>query len=444
MEYTEEKETDIELRSEDFQEVLGEVPPWILRWGITTIAAVIVVLLIGSSIFKYPDIISSTMTLTGTTPTANVVAKASGKLKMLCVNDEDFVGTGQVLAVIDNPAKAEDVLDLKKYLTDIQHSFENIDTLPPKHLELGTIQDLYSSFYLTLTDYFKFKQQDYYPKKIEFTKDKLHLNEVYYDNQLKQKEIIEEQTELVEKQYERDSLLYKEGVLSSEDLESSEISYLQSRLSLENMYSNLENIQITIVQLRESLLDAENQYIDKKSTLETQMNNSVNQLFSAIQIWEQTYVLKAPVDGKITFTNYWAENQDIMASEEVFSIVPNDQGDIIGKALLPIARSGKVEKGQKVNIRFQNFPENEYGVVKGIVDNISRVPVNTVNPSLGINEPVYIVSIELPDGLTTTYRKELPFLPKMQAQADIITEDITLLERLFMPFKKIWKEGFEQ
>ena len=438
------KETDIELRSEDFQEILGEVPPWILRWGITTIAAVIVVLLIGSSIFKYPDTISSTMTLTGTTPTANVVAKASGKLKMLCVNDEDFVGTGQVLAVIDNPAKAEDVLDLKKYLTDIQHSLENIDTLPTRQLELGTIQDLYSSFYLTLTDYLKFKQLYYYPKKIEFTKDKLHRNEVYYDNQLKQKEIIEEQAELVKKQYERDSSLYKEGVLSAEELENSKTGYLQSRLSLENMYSNLENIQITLVQLRESLLDAENQYIDKKSTLETQMNNLVNQLFSAIQIWEQTYVLKAPVDGKITFTNYWAENQDIMASEDVFSIVPNAQGEIIGKALLPIARSGKVEKGQKVNIRFQNFPENEYGVVKGIVDNISRVPVNTVNPSLGINEPVYIVSIELPDGLTTTYRKELPFLPKMQAQADIITEDITLLERLFMPFKKIWKEGFEQ
>ena len=32
--------SDIELRSEEFQEVLGSVPHWILRWGITVLAAV--------------------------------------------------------------------------------------------------------------------------------------------------------------------------------------------------------------------------------------------------------------------------------------------------------------------------------------------------------------------------------------------------------------------
>ena len=47
--------SDIELRSGEFQEVLGEVPSWILRWGITTIASVIGILLIGSAVFKYPD-----------------------------------------------------------------------------------------------------------------------------------------------------------------------------------------------------------------------------------------------------------------------------------------------------------------------------------------------------------------------------------------------------
>ena len=48
------KEEDIiELRSEEFQEVLSGIPPWILRWGITTVAIIVVILLIGSSIFKY-------------------------------------------------------------------------------------------------------------------------------------------------------------------------------------------------------------------------------------------------------------------------------------------------------------------------------------------------------------------------------------------------------
>ena len=49
------EEDKIELRSEEFQEVLGSVPPWILRWGITVLAIVVVILLIGSAIVKYPD-----------------------------------------------------------------------------------------------------------------------------------------------------------------------------------------------------------------------------------------------------------------------------------------------------------------------------------------------------------------------------------------------------
>ena len=31
----------------------------------------------------------------------------------------------------------------------------------------------------------------------------------------------------------------------------------------------------------------------------------------------------------------------------------------------------------------------------------------------------------------------------MEAQADIITDDLRLIERFFMPLKKIFKEGFE-
>ena len=58
MKEAEKKKVDeIELRSEDFQEVLSDMPPWILRWGITTVATIVVILIIGSSIFKYPDTI---------------------------------------------------------------------------------------------------------------------------------------------------------------------------------------------------------------------------------------------------------------------------------------------------------------------------------------------------------------------------------------------------
>jgi len=122
-------EDKIELRSEEFQEVLGSVPPWILRWGITVLAIVIVILLIYSAIVKYPDVIPSQIVLTGSTPPATIVAHASGKIKELYAKDNQEVKTGDYLAVIDNPAKTSDILYLKNYLSNVQISNSQLLTL---------------------------------------------------------------------------------------------------------------------------------------------------------------------------------------------------------------------------------------------------------------------------------------------------------------------------
>ena len=42
---------EIELRSEEVQEVMGQIPAWIVRWGITILFIVVLVLLVGSYFF---------------------------------------------------------------------------------------------------------------------------------------------------------------------------------------------------------------------------------------------------------------------------------------------------------------------------------------------------------------------------------------------------------
>ena len=53
----------------------------------------------------------------------------------------------------------------------------------------------------------------------------------------------------------------------------------------------------------------------------------------------------------------------------------------------------------------------------------------------------YAVEISLSDKLITTYKKELPYLPNMQGQADIITDDLSLLERFVLPIKRVLTES---
>ncbi|WP_287682950.1 HlyD family efflux transporter periplasmic adaptor subunit [Bacteroides sp.] len=430
------KRPNIELRSEEFDEVLSGIPPWILRWGITIIACVVLILLIGSAVFKYPDIISSSVSLTGTTPVAGVVARSSGKLQELYVQNNQQVEAKAFLAVIENPAKTEDVIQLKEILRKLDSGLDTIALVPSQLLQLGSLQPLYSSFSLTMSEYRQFKELAYHLKKISLMKGRIAQNEVYYTNMMRQKEISEAQIKLAHQQYTRDSLLEAKILISKEELERSHSQYLQSSLSAENMDRSLENLQIQLAQMYESLYDTEYQYQEKKNTLETQLRSLINLLKTEVNTWEMNYVLTTPIEGVITFTQYWTKNQNVAAGNVVFNIVPDNQGEIIGKAMLPTERSGKVKVGQKVNIRFNNYPDNEYGIVKGVVKNISLIPA-----SQGQGTKSYIVDIELPNGLKTTYNKTLPFLPEAEGQADIITDDITLLERFLLPLRKVITES---
>lgn len=433
--------TDIEmadLRSEEFQEVLGAVPPRILRWGIGTVAAVVVLLIAGSALFRYPDVVTATVTLTGSRPAATVVAHATGKLQHIYVADNQTVHTGDYLALIENEARAEDVRYLRRFLEE--HSCGDGDSLrlPRRDLTLGTMQSLYASYYTALAAYRQFVRLDYYRRKAGMMGERIRQTEDYTRHMERQKALTGEQLGISRKQYARDSLLHAQELLSDAELENTYNTYLQARLAYENIVSGMESQRIQIAQLYETLYDTEYQYEELKGEQERQLQSLAMQLQTGIRDWELAYVLKTPVDGKVTFTRFWVENQNITTGEEAFSVVPEDNGELFAKAMLPTDGAGKVAAGQRVHIRFSNYPDTEFGVVEGTVRNISLVPLRVEDVSH------YVVEIELPDGLKTTYGKELPFVPEMEGQADIVTEDRSLLERFLLPIKKVWTEHVER
>ena len=428
------EEDNIELQSEEFQEVLGDTPSWILRWGIILLAVIVLILLAGSAVFKYPDVIPAQIVLTGTTPPASIVSRSSGKLNEMFVSDNQIVKEGDYLAVIDNPAQIDDILYLKNYINRLNLKIDSFQ-LPNEKLILGNLQTIYSTFYTTLFDYKEYKRLLYYPQKVEMTKERIIQYERQYKNLLQQQKITQEQFRIIQQQYRRDSALYSNNVISQEEFEKSETNYFQGLLSNENMQSDIGNMEIQIAQLKESLLDTEQQAVEKINMLQTGLQSQISQIKTEIQNWEMNYVLLSPITGKITFNCYWTKNQNVQVGEEVFTIIPTEEIEVIGKAMLPIARSGKVKIGQKVNIRIDNFPDYEYGMLRGIVQNIS------LTPSQSGESIYYMVEIRFPEKLITTYRKELPYLPNMRGQADVITENISLFERLIMPIRKVLKEN---
>lgn len=423
---------EIELKSDEYQETFGYTPPWILRCGIALILSIIISSLVAASIIKYPDIISSDVILTGLTPPVRIKSGTSGRLIKIYVLDKQTVCTGDYLAIIENTVNEKDIKYLKSYLKDLNQGPKEKLILPDKDLKLGNLQASYSSFYQVLYDYIEFKKNNYPKRKNQIIKNRILYNRNYYTNLKKQKDAVNQQAKLIHIQFERDSLLHKKGIISQQDLEEAQKQYLESHISIETIDGTLNSAQINHTEMQETLVDNESSSIEKENYYKVQLENTKTQLLAEIQLWELSYVLISPINGKVSFNNFWSENQNVISGEEIFHILPSDSGKIIGKAYLPIARSGKVKRGQKVNLHLDNFPDNEFGIVKGFIKDISLVP------SLIDNANYYVVGIELPLGLETSYNKVLPYYPDMKGQADIITEDLSFLQRILLPLKDLY------
>jgi hypothetical protein len=126
----------------------------------------------------------------------------------------------------------------------------------------------------------------------------------------------------------------------------------------------------------------------------------------------------------------WGVNQTIVAGNQVFTVVPSDNVDYIGKAKAPARNAGKLKVGQVVNIRLANYPDQEFGIIKGKVKSISLTPDSEGN---------LLIDISLPRGIETSYDKKIEFQQEMSGSADIITEDLRLIQRFFYQFKDIFK-----
>jgi HlyD family secretion protein len=128
------KKNNIQLRSEEIEDILGKVPGWVTRNGIMMLLGVIVLLLAGSFVFKVPDVKRARITVSSLQPPAEIEARAAGKIESLLVSDNEKVPEGKVLAVIENPAQFEDVMGLKSQLHQIELP---TDTLPELNLPVN-------------------------------------------------------------------------------------------------------------------------------------------------------------------------------------------------------------------------------------------------------------------------------------------------------------------
>ena len=428
----EKKYKEIELRSEEVQEVMNHISPWVVRWGITVLFIILLALLAGCWIFKYPDVLQAEVTLTTEEPPAFILARSMGKIDTLYVHNGDMVKAGEHLGVIQNASVTEDVLWLTDRMKDWgiagYEPAKGAEYFIGKSLQLGELQSAYASFMIALSDYVRFIEQDYYAKKMDAGKKQLAGQRSYLNLVEREHTLTEKEMELAQSMYDRDSILYARNAMIVAEFEESGSRYLQSLRTRETSGMSLLQAEMQLKQQEENLLDLGKQAYDEEQNRRLELKNAIEQLQAQLSSWAQNYLFSSPIYGKITFMTVWSRNQNVQSGETVFVVQSSEDSNVVGKAKLPLQGSGKVQVGQKVHIRMDNYPDQEFGYVRGKVESISPAPTEDV---------LYVVERVLQECLHTNYGKTRPTLRELKGTADIILADRNVLERLLAPLRKI-------
>jgi hypothetical protein len=415
-------EKKIELRSEEVQDIISQVPGWLLRWGISLVFVLFIALLATSWFIRYPDVIKATVVVTTNPAPITLVSRASGKI-LLLKKPNDLVKKDEIIAILQTNAHYEDVLRLERIIN--QPATERNFTEP---VQVGELQSFFNSTIRTLQEWTAFQENDLHQKQIAHLQKQIASYKQLNQNLQNQLGLMKEETLLNYQQFKTDSLLLSQKVIASLDFNKTKGSYLVQQRSLKNTEASIISNQLQSDVLEKQLTELEIDKNTKEGQLQTNYSNNLNELAAQLKKWKENYLFTSATDGTLVYLGFIENDQFIESNKPLFAVSPNSN-QLIAKAEMPVAGAGKVKTGQKVNIRLHNYPYEQFGMLLGTVQSISDIP----------EKEKYIVTITLPNGMMSTYNRELNFTPQLQGETEIITEDLRVLERVFYQVRKLFR-----
>jgi HlyD family secretion protein len=298
---------------------------------------------------------------------------------------------------------------LKEYFNDTYNS-------------LGELQTSYQVFSQSFLTFYNYLADGFYLKKRKILlSDKNNLTRLYV-NLEEQRQLQEQDFKLIQKTFEANESLKKDKVISDFDYRIEQSKLINKKLTLPQIRSALINNESQQNEKEKEIIELENA-IDQQKLI---FQQSLSTFKSQLDEWKKKYILIAPISGKVAFASFMQENQQLQVNQPICFINP-ENSQYFAEIMIPQSNFGKASIGQLVLLKFQSYPFQEYGSVQGRIEFISHIP----------DEKGYLAKVSFTNGLTTTYKKEIQYRDGLTASAEVITQDMRLLDRFYY---SIWSQ----
>jgi HlyD family secretion protein len=419
----------------EIEEIISNKPPYIVRWGTVYFFVLLLMLVLISWFIKYPDIVVASATLNSVNAPQEVITRTDGKLTRILIKENEKVKKGEVLGYMESIANPKSVNEICNQLDSIsnfisQNKTDEIVRLLSlnassfaggKEKALGELQASYQTFIQAFITFRDFINNGFYLKKEKMLAIDMQNLQKLHAILMNQKKLMQQDLSLSNETFSANKYLAKEKAISAFSFRDEESKLIGKQMSLPQINASIVSNESAQNDKRKEIAELENQIVAEKNTFIQALQTTKSQ----IQSWEYKFVLKAPVSGIISFTGFFQENQQMKSGQLLFYVQPENTSYYV-ETLIPQYNSGKVKKGQKVLLKFQAYPYEQYGLVTGKIEYIKTLPTDSG----------YLAKIILPQGMVTNYKRHLQYRNGMVAEADIITENMRLMDRFYNNVRK--------
>ncbi len=227
--------------------------------------------------------------------------------------------------------------------------------------------------------------------------------------------------------------LRKQGIVSVYDMQ-------QQQADTFNAELQVKALQRERLSLAQQLAQARQQLAQVPLTLAAQQDATRDKLAQLEQAIAQNeaqreWVLQAPRAGIIS-TVLIKPGQAVTAGEPLLTVVPAGS-QLEAQLLVPSSAVGFVRTGQRVVLRYQAFPYQQFGLHFGEVAQVSRSALSPQEVAMLVGQqvtaPLYRVLVRLNGQSVVAYGQPVALRPGMALSADILLDRGRLIEWILEP-----------
>ncbi len=366
---------------------------------------------------------------------------ATGVIRAIYISEGQLVKKGQILIEMDPTIDEADVEstseDLAIQLAGKQRLIEELTgkrSAPPKIHDEQAVPPQVLALERQLIDT---KKAEYEAKEeaqqavIEQRKDALQSAEATLEQYLKTRGILRQEASAYNAAYKADYISKMEHLEKQKELFTAEQEYLAQIKEVSKARESLLEAKQTLVALKR---DREKDILGDIVNSENKIITYQDDMTKARQRFKLERLV-SPVSGTVQGLQVHTIGGVVTPAQTLASIVPKGT-PLVVEATVENKDIGFVKSGQQAKIKLDTFPFQRYGVIKGVVKQVS--PDAFEDKKKG---PVYKIKVSMEKTNILVDGKLVPLEPGMSCSVEIKTGKRRIIGFFLSPIMKYAKES---